>query len=48
MNDKEIDKINTKSEENTSTPDDAAGFLIRGMIKIFDPETNTVIVEKAD
>ena len=39
-------KIN--NTKDNKSPDDTAGYYIRGFIKMSDPETGAVIVEKAE
>jgi hypothetical protein len=40
-------KINNDNKDKT-IPDDLAGYYIRGFVKIFDPESGVVIVEKSE
>jgi hypothetical protein len=40
------DKILEKSEENTAKPNEQGAISIQGHIKIFDPETKEIIVDK--
>jgi hypothetical protein len=40
------DKILEKSEENTTKPNEQGAISIQGHIKIFDPETKEIIVDK--
>ena len=38
--------INNTQEENNKKPDDASGVMMQGHIKIWDPETGEVMVDK--
>ena len=44
-NDMQEQKVENKSEENKK-PDDKSGVQVQGHIKIWDPETGEVIVDK--
>ncbi len=38
--------INDKTSDNTKKPDDTGGFMFSSGIKIFDPNTNQVLLNK--
>jgi hypothetical protein len=45
MENTDTPKINNNENK---LPDDTAGYYIRGFVKIFDPESGVVIVEKSE
>jgi hypothetical protein len=48
MIESEISQINNEKEPKTKTPDDIAGFYVRGFLKIYDPESGQIAVETSN
>jgi hypothetical protein len=42
----EKDQIDTKKEKSESKPDENAGFIFSSAIKIFNPKTAEILVQK--